>query len=289
MSIHIHDINPDNFKEKVIDASFQAPVLVDFWAEWCGPCRTLGPILEKLAGEYDGRFTLAKVNADENQELAAQFGVRSIPSVKVVFQGRLVDEFTGALPESQIRAFLDALLPPAGGNPLLEAAREARVAGDNAAARQLLTQAVAADNKDEAAYLELADLCLETGELEDARQIIAALAPTASDKTRLESLQARLTLIDSGAASADTAPLEARIGADPRDFAAREELAKALAARGNYREALTQLLEIVRLDRQWGEEAGRRAMIDLFNLLAGQEAHLGLVREFRTALSRTLN
>lgn len=281
------DVTTAEFAEKVIEASRQVPVVVDFWAEWCQPCRILKPILEKLAEEYGGRFLLAKVNSDQNQELAAQLGVRGIPAVKAIVNGQLVNEFTGALPEAQVREFIDSLIP-SPAEPLRAQALAAHEQGDLEGARKLMAQAINLDPRNDTSYLDYVELSLEAGALDEAREILDAVAERARDRTRVESLQARLQLA-AGGGGADTAALEARIAADPADLAARLELANALAVARDYRGALAQLLEIVRRDRQWNEQAGRKTMLTLFSLLAAQPAMDDLVREYRVALARTLN
>ncbi len=287
MAAHAYDVTTAEFNDKVLAASQRVPVIVDFWAEWCGPCRILKPILEKLAAEYGGRFILAKVNSDENQELAARYGVRGIPNVKAFTGGELVDEFTGALPELQVREFIDGLIP-SPAEPLRQAAREARSRGDSDAARQLLAQAIQVDPRHEAAHLDLAEASLEASALDEARHILDAIAAKAKDTARVQALQARLQLATAGGA-ADLDDLKARLAADPVDLAARLALANGLALRHDYRGALENLLEIVRRDRKWQDEAGRRGMLTLFTLLGSEPQFEGLVREFRVALSRTLN
>lgn len=279
------DTDARDFEQAVIAASRRTPVLVDFWAEWCAPCRTLKPVLEKLAAEYGGRFVLAKVDSDRNQELAARFGVRGIPNVKAFVDGEMVDEFTGAQSEAQVRAFIERLLP-SPAEPLRVAAAEARAQGDLEVARSLLEDALALDPANEAARLDLAEIHLDGNQPEAARTILDAAA--ASESPRRSALLARLKLA-AGSAGADPAALKARIAADGNDLDARLQLAKALALQQDYREALEQLLDIVRRDRKWQDEAARRSMLDLFTLLGAGSGHDDLVREFRILLARTLN
>lgn len=287
MTANAYDASLADFEHKVIAASREVPVLVDFWADWCQPCRILKPILEKLAVEYGGRFKLAKVNSDQNQELAVRYGVRGIPAVKAFVGGEMVDEFTGALPEAQVREFIDRLIPSPGEPMRLDAA-EARRAGDLAAARQLLLEAIAFDPANEAAQLDLAEVFLDEGAIEEAKGIIAARAETARDRARIEALAARLQLASSGG-GADLPELERKLAADPADLAARLQLANALALKHDYRPAFEHLLEIVRRDRRWNDEAGRKTLLTLFSLLGSHAEHDDLVREYRVALARTLN
>ena len=287
MSQFAFDVGSADFQEKVVDASQRVPVLVDFWAEWCAPCRALKPILEKLAAEYGGRVLLAKVNSDRNPDLAQRYGVRGIPNVKAFVGGRLVNDFKGALPEAQVRAFIDGLMP-SPAEPFRLAAREARAQGDTNVALSLLKDAVAADPGDEASQLDLAELHIETGDLEAARALLDALDHRARAVERHHALQARLKLAAAGG-GADVAALKARVESDAKDLDARLQLAHALALAQDYRPALEHLLAIVRADRKWNDEAARKAMLDLFKLLAADPIQEELVREFRIALARTLN
>ncbi len=281
------DVNVADFQEKVIDASRHAPVLVDFWAEWCAPCRILKPLLEKLAVEYGGRFILAKVNSDQNQDLAARYGVRSIPSVKAFAHGEMVREFTGALLEGQIRAFIDSLIP-SRAEPLRVAALEARARGDAEVARSLLVDAVQLDPANETAQFDLAEIHIDLRNVDAAQAILDTHERTAGNVDRVRTLQARLKLVNAGT-GADPAALKARIEADAGDLDARLQLAHSLALAHDHRAAFEQLMEIVRRDRKWQDEAARRAMLDLFALLGGDAQHEELVREFRIQLARTLN
>lgn len=288
MTAHAYDVGAADFDEKVVAASRQVPVIVDFWAEWCQPCRILKPILEKLAAEYGGRFILAKVDSDANPQIAARYGVRGIPAVKAFVDGQMVNEFAGALPEAQVRQFIDSLLPSPSA-PLYREALEAWDRGDLDAARRLLGAVIEADPMNHTAYLDLAELQLAANALPEARQLLDIVAHTdGADKARLESLQAALQLLaNRGDADHDT--LARQVAADPADLGARLQLANALALAQDYRPALENLLEIVRRDRHWNEDAGRKTLLTLFNLLAAQPEQADLVREFRAALARTLN
>ena len=284
MSQFAFDVSLEEFETKVVQPCMQVPVVIDFWAPWCGPCQTLKPMLEKLAEEYGGRFLLAKVNSDENPEIAQHFGVRSIPAIKVLYQGQLIDEFNGALPESQVRAFLDRFaLPSTGGNPREEAAAlvgEGRL--EEALAK--LVEASQASPEDEAVRLDAADVLMQLGRNDEAGQLLAGEFTKESD--RANALRARLALAAGGA---DTAELEAKLAANPDDHATRLELSRAYAAQNRFREALEAALTVVLKDRFFEEGAGRKAMLQLFEALGGSEQYDDLVREFRRKLSAALN
>jgi putative thioredoxin len=284
-SPHVIDVSTVDFVEKVIRASLEVPVIVDFWAPWCAPCRQLGPILEKLAAEYGGRFILAKVDSDNNQDVAAQYQVRGIPAVKAFVQGQMVSEFTGVQPEATIRRFIEALLPSPAA-PLYREAVDAIVAGDNERALALLSKTLDVDPKHEGALLGRAELYLEMGQAEEARAALAGIE-SAEDRVRLDSLRARVELAASAAAvQGDETELEARIAADGGDLGARLALSRLLAARQAFAPAMDQLLEVVRRDRKFDDEAGRKTLIALFNLLGGGH---DLVRQYRSKLAAALN
>lgn len=281
------DVSVADFDEKVIAASRRCPVVVDFWAPWCQPCRILKPILEKLAAEYGGRFILAKVNSDENQPLAQRYGVRGIPAVKAFVDGQPAGEFTGALPEPKVREFINGLIP-SPAEPLRLAAREARADGEIEVARRLLDDALELDPKNEAVRLDHIETSLALGDHQAAARLLESADEWTRDHDRVAALRAHLQLAQSGTV-ADAGLLENLLAAQPDDHVTRLQLANALALRQDYRGALGQLLELVRRDRKWQDEAGRKAMLNLFSLLAGQPQHEDLVREFRIALARTLN
>ncbi|PKO87573.1 MAG: co-chaperone YbbN [Betaproteobacteria bacterium HGW-Betaproteobacteria-12] len=285
MSQFAFDVTLEDFEAKVLLPAETVPVLVDFWAPWCEPCKVLKPMLEKLAEEYAGRFLLAMVNSDEFPELAQHFGVRSIPSVKVLFQGQLVDEFNGALPESQLREFIDRVALPAG--PAAASPREQAVAligeGQLDAALTILVEASRAAPDDEAIRLDAIELLMQLGRNDEAQQLLAVDYKQEGD--RATALRARLALAQG---AADTEPLEAKLAANPDDHATRLELARAYAAQSRFREALEAALEVVRRDRFFDEGAGRKALLQLFEALAGEQ-YDDLVREFRRKLSAALN
>jgi len=286
MSQFAFDVSIEEFETKVLLPAQEVPVVVDFWAPWCEPCKILKPMLEKLAEEYKGRFLLAMVNSDENPELAQHFGVRSIPSVKVLFQGQLVDEFNGALPESQIREFLDRFALPAGpGDANLREEAAALVAeGKLEEALAKLVEASKANPQDQAVQLDAIDVLLQLGRNDEAGQLLSGEYIAEAD--RANALRARLAL---AAGAADTAEIEARLAANPADHAARLELSRAYAAQSRFREALEAALEVVIRDRAFDEGAGRRTILQLFEALGGSEQYDDLIREFRRKMSAALN
>ena len=248
MSAHATDVAAPDFERQVLEASKTLPVVVDFWAPWCAPCRALKPILEKLAAEYGGRFKLVKVNSDENQDIAGAFGVRSIPDVMAFRDGKPVAHFLGALPESQVRAFIDKLLEAADN--------EARLAE----ARQLI----------------------DLGRADDAEAQLDAVRFDVDLEPRVQALRAAIAFARSGA---DDGKLRERLAADPVDHGARFALAGALAAAKRYREALDELLEIVARDKDWNDAAARKQMLNIFSLAEGEPE---LVADYRRKLARML-
>lgn len=275
-----------DFDEQVLRASASRPVLVDFWAPWCAPCRALAPVLERVAAEFGDRMTLVKVNSDEEPEVAARYGVRGIPNCKLFVAGEVADEFTGALPETAVRAFLhDALPSPAA--PLVAAAAERADAGERDAALATLERALALDPDDESALLLRIEVLLASARTDDARVDIARLEARRRplrDPKRLAALAARAALADDDAT--DIATLARAAAADPVDCAAKLAYARALAAAGEYEQALPELLAIVRTDRSFGDDVGRRTMLTVF---AALPADSDLVRRYRRELATALN
>jgi putative thioredoxin len=275
------------FEQDVIAGSTLAPVLVDFWAPWCGPCKTLGPMLEKLEAEYAGKWKLVKVNVDENQELATHFQVRSIPHVIAFADGRPVDQFVGVLPEGQLREFLDRLVPDSA-----EAERaNAQVAiaeGRRDDAFNHLKAALAFDPGYEDARLDLIELLLSQNRFDEARNEVDLLSPktTQGIDARFNAIKTRLDAVDAAADLPPTDALEAKVAANADDLEARFDLASAFIARRKYPEALEQLIAIVQRDRTFRDDIGRKTMLSVFDLAAHQPE---LVAQWRRKLSAALN
>jgi len=284
MSAHAIDVTNDTFERDVIEASKSTPVVVDFWAPWCGPCRVLKPILEKLASEYEGKFKLAKVNSDENQEIAAAYGIRSIPDVMAFKDGKAVSHFLGAVPESQVRAFIDELIPTPSEIERARAA-ELREVGDHAGAVEALQKAVNLDPANDPAHLDLAGLLIELKRVDEAEAMLAAVQPNTDFDDRIATLRAALAFARS-AGSASEAELNAKLATNPADHETRFALAGLYAGTKRYREALDELLEIVRRDRNWKDGQARKQILAIFNLAEKQPE---LVSEYRKKLASALN
>lgn len=280
MSEHALDVGLADFNQHVLEESKRRPVVVDFWAPWCGPCKSLKPVLEKLAAEYGGKFLLAKINSDDNQELAARYGVRGIPAVKAFIDGAQVDEFSGALPEGEVRAFLDRLIP-SPAEQLRQQAADARMTGDTAGALALLADASKLDPGHLGVRLDAAEIMLDLGQADEAGRLIASVPDDAD--ARAPALKARLQFM--GAADGDAAALAARLAANENDLDARLALANLRIAAGEYEAGMAQLLEIVRRDRAFQDDVGRKTLLAVFNLLGGGE----LVSRYRRLLASALN
>jgi putative thioredoxin len=261
---HIKDATDASFMADVIEASRTQPVIVDFWAPWCGPCRQLTPALEKAVAAAKGAVKLVKVNIDENPRIAGQLRVQSIPTVYAFQNGQPIDGFQGALPESQVKAFIERLTGPAEPDDietLLGMAKESLDLGDLGGAAQGYAAVLQAEPENVKAIAGLARCYLAGGEMERAAEV-AAMAPADAKDADLASVRAALALAAEGAS--ETAPLERRLAADANDHEARFELAKALAAAGDLEAAADHLLTLIEKDRTWNDEAARKQLLTVF-------------------------
>jgi len=277
------EVGAAGFVEQVLEASRLMPVVVDFWAPWCGPCRALSPILEKLAKEYAGRIVFAKINTDENQEIAARFAVRSIPNVKAFVGGKVVNEFAGVIPETAVRKFLDRLIPTEG-QKLLAQARQAIEAGGFAEAEQKLSGALALEPELHAARIQLADLLSARDAFEEADALLQAVPEHLLDD-RAARVGVRIAQWRTARALPSLAALQSVAAAAPDDLRLRLQLGERHAADGHHEDALAQLLVVVQRDRADLRESARQAMLRIFTL-AGAQAEL--VARYRRALASAL-
>jgi putative thioredoxin len=279
------DVRDDEFEDSVVDRSGEIPILVDFWAPWCGPCRTLGPVLERLAAGAAGRFELVKVNVDESPQVAARYGIRGIPAVKLFVDRQVVGEFVGALPERQVQAFLDQHLPTEAMRQA-QLAAELMAAGDGQGARAAAEAALAAGDAGPAAataHALLARLDLAARDIDGAIAHARAVAGSAPEWEATQAVAEAAELGREAIAAGDRAALEARIAAaPPGDPADRFALAMHRVLDGDHRGALDDLLGLVERDRRWRDEAARKAMLTIFQLIGPRSP---LSDEYRRRLS----
>lgn len=269
----IKDVDIDTFQQDVLEASMSVPVIVDFWATWCGPCKQLTPVLEKVVREARGAVRLVKIDIDRNQALAQQLRIQSVPTVYAFVGGRPVDAFQGAVPESQIKAFVQRLSEMAGTtqeDPLADALEHAAAAletEDFETAHEIYAQIVehAPDRVDGIAGLakSLAGL----GRLDEARKLIEDLPTDKKAQSEIVAAQAAIDLAEQSASVGDLAALEAAVAANPKDHQARLDLAVGLFAKGKRAEAIDHLVESLRIDRKWNDEAARRQLIQFFDTM----------------------
>jgi putative thioredoxin len=258
-----------SFAKDVLEASKSALVLVDFWAPWCGPCKQLTPVLEKVVKSYGGKVRLVKINTDEHAAIAGQLRIQSLPTVYAFRDGRPLDGFMGAQPENVIRQVIDKLLGPddtgdADIEAVLASGEEALAAGDLAGAADVFAAVLEADQQNVRAMLGLARVYVQSGDLKRAEATLALIAPADRKSAAYDSVKASIELGKKAGATDNRVELESRLIANPADHQARFDLAVALAARGEKSPAIDHLLEIVRRERTWNEEAARQQMVQLF-------------------------
>jgi putative thioredoxin len=256
------------FAKDVLEASRTVPVLVDFWAPWCGPCKQLTPIIEKVVRATGGKVRLVKVNVDENQAIASQLRVQSLPTVYAFRDGRPLDGFMGAQPESAVKAFVDRLLGEEAAMDAaaaIEAADKALEGGDLQGAAEVYASVLQQEPQNVAALSGLARCYLKSGDTERAEQTIGLVPPDKRESAAVASVRAALDLAKLAGKAGDTSKLEAKVKAEPANHQARIDYAMALAAGGKKAEALDQLLDAIRRDRKWNEEAARKQLVQLFD------------------------
>ncbi len=273
---NIKDVREQDFMAEVVDASMQVPVIVDFWAPWCGPCKTLGPMLEDAVKASGGAVKMAKVNVDEAQMVASQLRIQSIPTVYAFWQGQPVDGFQGAVPQSEIKAFVDRLVQQAGGaggeegnglDDALAAAEEMLEQGAASDAAQTFSAILGEDEKNASAYGGLVRAHIALNELDQAEAILNGAPAEISKAPELEAAHAQLELAKQAAGVGPVAELTAKVEADPDDHQARYDLAQALYAQGDAEGAVDHLLELFRRDRDWNGEAAKTQLTTIFDAL----------------------
>jgi putative thioredoxin len=284
-SPHVFEADEQNFQAQVIERSHTQPVLVDFWADWCAPCRTLMPVLNSIVTAYDGAVVLAKVDTEKCQSLAAQFDVRSLPTVKLFRHGIVVDEFMGAQPESAIHSFLEPYLERAS-DALCWEAEQLAATGDIDGAVTLLEQARSDDPENPRVTVPLTEHYLALHCADEAQQVLAAAPRRLRNSDALDPLKAKVRLALQTSGEDDEQSLRAAVESSPRDCAARLKLGARLAADGHHEQALDELLAAVQVDRTFQDGAARKAMVDIFQSLGNSGP---VVSRYRSLLSRSLH
>lgn len=277
----IIDVTDGDFQEKVIEQSRTVPVVVDFWAPWCGPCRMIGPVLERLANEANGAWILAKLNVDHNPQTAGRYGIQGIPAVKGFRDGQVAAEFVGAVPEPQIRRFVDQLVPSRADH-LAVNARAMEKAGNEVRAEELYRQALQEDGNHAAALLGLGRVLFQQDRYDEALSTLQRVPMGRPERTEAESWIAKAGFRQQAAISGGEIEARRKLAANPDDLDARLALSAAQAAKGSYREALEGLMEVVRRDRGSYRDQARRNMISLFAMLGDDHE---LTQEYRPQLA----
>jgi putative thioredoxin len=283
-SPYIIIVSKDNFSEQVIEKSLSVPVLVDFWADWCAPCKMLTPILTQLVEEYQGQFILAKVNIDEQQQLATQYSIRSIPTLKLFRHGNVVEEIMGVQPEPALREMIERHREhPA--DKLRQQAKAAQLSGDNTTAITLLEQAREKEPNYHPVQLDLAKILIDVQRFEEAQQLLNKLPLSLQQETEVAQLMAQLHFATIASKAPPESDLEKTLNSNPNDLMARYQLSAKKVLDGKHEEAMELLLELMRRDRSFEDDAGRQGLLTVFTLLNHQSP---LVNRYRAKMASLL-
>jgi putative thioredoxin len=284
-SPYIHHVTAEDFNTLVIENSFKQPVLVDFWAEWCQPCQALIPVLTKLVEDYKGAFILAKVNSDEQGELAAQAGVRSLPTVKLFIDGQIVDEFMGALPEAEVRKFLNKHIQ-SESDKIFSAAVIAYQEGHKQDALDMMNKALADDPQNARLKINIAKMVANDGDYESASALIETLNDEDKDQPEVREMMAQIKLAMKLKEAGDPAEIEQRLKDNPEDLDAMLQMSNYLTAAGEFEEAIKILLDIMMKDRSFNDDAGRKGLLEVFDILGSDNP---LVKTYRRRMFTLLH
>ncbi len=284
-SPYIHHVTAQDFNALVVENSFKQPVLVDFWAEWCQPCQALIPVLTKLAEEYNGAFILAKVNSDEQGELAAHAGVKSLPTVKLFVNGQIVDEFMGALPESEVRKFLDKYIQTES-DAIMSEAVQAYHEGRKQDALDMMNKALAEDPQNAKLKINIAKMVANDGDYESASALIDTLSDEDKDQAEVREMMAQIKLAVKLKDAGDPAEIEQRLNDNPEDLDAMLQMSNYLTAAGQFEEAIKILLDIMTKDRNFNDDAGRKGLLEVFDILGSDNP---LVKTYRRRMFTLLH
>ena len=268
-SPYIHDVNAQDFQSIVIDNSFKQPVLVDFWADWCEPCKAIAPVLEKLVNEYAGKLILAKVDTEQQKELAAHFQIKSLPTMKLIMNGQIVAERTGALPEGEIRAFIKPFIS-SESDKIMQAAMAAHEEGRFEDALELMNQALEKDPSNADLKINIARTIFTEGDKDGALTVLDSLSDEEQNKEEAVKLRAEINLADQLEDLPALDQIEQRLVDDPNDCEALLQKSHYLSANSENDEAMECLLKIMKIDRLYDDDAGRRGLLALFDMLGGE-------------------
>jgi putative thioredoxin len=284
-SAYIHNVGAQDFQALVIENSYKQPVLIDFWADWCEPCKSLAPVLARLAEEYKGKFILAKVDTEKEQELAAHFGIKSLPTMKVIFNGQIAGERVGAIPESEIRALIDPLII-SESDKVMDAAMAAHDEGRTQDALDLMNQALANDPANLDLKINIARLVMLQGDMKSASALLDSLSEEESKNDEAVKLRAKINLDTQLEGLPSMEQIESRLADNPEDLEALLDKSHHLSASGLYEQAMEILLEIMTIDRKFQDDAGRKGLLALFDMLGSEQQ---AVQKYRRKLFTLLH